>query len=231
MAGEATDVTAVDLPRHFVSVAAVIVDDRERVLAIRRRDNGAWEPPGGVLQLDERIEDGVLRETAEEAGVHIDIVGLSGVYKHIDRGIVSLVYHCRYVGDVTTDWAETVGVRWMDRAEVAERMAPVFAARVFDVLDRDPAAGPAVRDHDGRSFFGEPDHCLMLLDAYRAAPQFVKSLARTMRRLRRRAHSAVRPTLAAMALMWLIAGVALWHVVHMSPVSSPGRTGRRRPVV
>ena len=40
-------------PRHSVSVAAVVTDDRDRVLVIQRRDNGAWQLPGGVLELDE----------------------------------------------------------------------------------------------------------------------------------------------------------------------------------
>src|SRR5690606_35518597 len=33
---------------HSVSVAGVIVDDSDRALLIQRRDNGQWEPPGGV---------------------------------------------------------------------------------------------------------------------------------------------------------------------------------------
>lgn len=58
-----------DLPRHSVSVAAAIFDDSgENVLLIKRRDNGHWEPPGGVLELDETIEDGLRREVREEAG-------------------------------------------------------------------------------------------------------------------------------------------------------------------
>ena len=36
-----------DAARHSVSVAAVVVDDQDRALLIRRRDNGYWEPPGG----------------------------------------------------------------------------------------------------------------------------------------------------------------------------------------
>ena len=38
-------------PLHSVSVAAAVIDDHGRALAIRRRDNGHWEPPGGVLEL------------------------------------------------------------------------------------------------------------------------------------------------------------------------------------
>ena len=41
-------------PKHSVSVAAAILDDAGRFLAIRRADNGRWEPPGGILELDDR---------------------------------------------------------------------------------------------------------------------------------------------------------------------------------
>lgn len=204
---EATNVTAVDLPRHSVSVAAVIVDRAERVMAVRRRDNGAWELPGGVLELREQIDEGLAREIREEAGVEVDVLRLSGVYKHIDRSIVSLVYHCRYKGDVATDWSETVGVRWMDRAEIADRMDRVFAARVFDALHGDPTV-PAVRHHDGRSFLGADDYCLTVLNAYRAAPEPVKTFVRFLRALHRSLRR--RPGLLSAALtLALVTGVTL----------------------
>jgi 8-oxo-dGTP diphosphatase len=38
-----------ELPRHSVSVAAVITDDDGRVLVVQRRDNGKWQLPGGYL--------------------------------------------------------------------------------------------------------------------------------------------------------------------------------------
>ena len=63
-----------ETPRHSVSVAAAIFDDSgEKVLLIKRRDNGNWEPPGGVLELDETIEDGLRREVREETGAEIEV--------------------------------------------------------------------------------------------------------------------------------------------------------------
>jgi 8-oxo-dGTP diphosphatase len=56
-------------PLHSVSVAAVVLDGHGRALAVRRRDNGHWEPPGGVLELGEAIHDGLRREVEEETGL------------------------------------------------------------------------------------------------------------------------------------------------------------------
>ena len=67
--------------RHSVSVAAVVVDHDGRVLVARRRDNGRWEPPGGVLELDESIPEGLRREVYEETGLTVYPDALTGVYK------------------------------------------------------------------------------------------------------------------------------------------------------
>jgi 8-oxo-dGTP pyrophosphatase MutT (NUDIX family) len=44
---------------HSVSIAGVVVNGEGKVLVIRRRDNGHWEPPGGILELNETFEEGV----------------------------------------------------------------------------------------------------------------------------------------------------------------------------
>ena len=73
-------------PRHSVSVAAAIVNDDGQVLAVRRRDNGHWEPPGGVLELDETIQEGLVREVKEETCLQVEPEALTGVYKNMRRG-------------------------------------------------------------------------------------------------------------------------------------------------
>ncbi len=132
---------------HSVSVAGVVVREDGRVLVIKRADNGAWEAPGGVLELDERPEDGACREVLEETGIKVETVRLTGVYKNMKRGVVALVFRCRPVGgeEHTTD--ESVDVRWFTREEVESHMVEAYAVRVRDALD---ASGPQVRAHDGR---------------------------------------------------------------------------------
>jgi 8-oxo-dGTP pyrophosphatase MutT (NUDIX family) len=59
------------MPCHSVSVAGAVIDGEGRILAIRRRDNGHREPHGGVLELEETVEDGLVREIREETGLTV----------------------------------------------------------------------------------------------------------------------------------------------------------------
>ena len=40
-----------EMPRHPVSVTGIVVRGDGRILAIQRKDDGRWVPPGGVLEL------------------------------------------------------------------------------------------------------------------------------------------------------------------------------------
>ncbi|MFI6844954.1 NUDIX hydrolase [Kitasatospora sp. NBC_00085] len=140
-------------PLHSVSVAGVVVRADGRALAIRRADNGTWEPPGGVLELFESIEDGVRREVYEETGIKVAVDRLTGVYKNTSRGIVALVFRCCPEGGAEQLSAESTAVDWLTPAEVSERMAEVYAVRLLDALREDDAA-PSIRTHDGRHVLG-----------------------------------------------------------------------------
>ena len=133
------------MPKHSVSVAGIVVRDDDRVLVIRRDDNGQWEAPGGVLNLDESFEEGVRREVLEETGLQVTVERLTGVYKNLTQGIVALVYRCRPGDGGTHPTAEAREVRWMTREEVVSAMNPAFAVRVLDAFDGYPRS----RAHDG----------------------------------------------------------------------------------
>ncbi|MFG2861240.1 NUDIX hydrolase [Streptomyces sioyaensis] len=138
---------------HSVSVAGVVVREDGRVLVIKRADNGAWEAPGGVLELDERPEEGACREVLEETGITVEADRLTGVYKNMTRGVVALVFRCRPVGGEERTSSESADVRWFTREEVVTHMVEAYAVRVLDALD---AQGPQVRAHDGRRLL-KPD--------------------------------------------------------------------------
>ncbi|BBZ31735.1 NUDIX hydrolase [Mycolicibacterium confluentis] len=133
-------------PKHSVSVAGVVIRDDGRVLVIKRDDNGHWEAPGGVLELDESFEAGVQREVLEETGLEVTVERLTGVYKNLTHGIVALVYRCRIAGGETRVTEEAREICWMTDEEVQAAMSPAFAVRVLDALAN---SGPRSRAHDG----------------------------------------------------------------------------------
>jgi 8-oxo-dGTP diphosphatase len=135
-------------PRHSVSVAAAIVDEVGHLLAVRRRDNGHWEPPGGILELDETIQAGLVREVREETGLEVEPEALSGVYKNMRRGIVALVFRCRAVGGELRPTGEAEQVSWLSPDDVQNLMDEAYATRLLDALRPGPAA---IRAHDGLS--------------------------------------------------------------------------------
>jgi ADP-ribose pyrophosphatase YjhB (NUDIX family) len=132
--------------RHSVSVAGVVVDDQGRALIIRRRDNGHWEPPGGILEHGETIEDGLRREVYEETGLKIEPGRLTGVYQNMRRHIIALVFRCRPVAGELTENDEAAAFRWATSDEIRQLMSEAYATRILDGLS---AAGPVIRAHDG----------------------------------------------------------------------------------
>ena len=136
-----------DNSRHSVSVAAVVTNDQGQVLVIQRRDTGDWQLPGGVLELDERIEDGLRREVEEETGIKVEPIRLTGVYKNTTLGVVALVFRARQVGGEPHPTPEAARVAWWTPSQVSSHMTEAFAVRILDALDLQ--ANPAIRTHDG----------------------------------------------------------------------------------
>jgi len=114
---------------------AVILDDAAQVLLAlwNEAPEPLWTMPGGGVELDETVEQGVVREVREETGYDVELTRMLGVDTHVvgvgerphvtDRPLrgVRLVYEARIVGGElrnelggTTDEA-----RWFPLAEVA----------------------------------------------------------------------------------------------------------------
>ncbi|WP_235431943.1 NUDIX hydrolase [Nocardiopsis sp. RV163] len=133
-------------PLHSVSVAGAVIREDGRMLVIKRRDNGNWEPPGGVLELDETPQEGVVREVLEETGIRVEVEQLTGVYKNMARGIVALVFRCKPFCGKEHPTSEATAVEWLTPNEIKKDMSEIYAIRLLDALNSNP---PQVRDHNG----------------------------------------------------------------------------------
>ena len=137
-----------DTHRFSVSVAGAVVRDDGKVLAIRRRDNGHWEPPGGLLEPGETALEGLKREVLEETGYAVVPGPLTGVYQNMERDIFALVFRCSVAGGGARSGDETMDIEWLTPEVVAERMTEAYAIRVLDALAIHASA--AVRSHNGQ---------------------------------------------------------------------------------
>ena len=60
--------------------AAVFDQAEERILLIRRADNGEWDVPGGYMDAGEDFSEACAREVYEETGLIVEVKRLIGVY-------------------------------------------------------------------------------------------------------------------------------------------------------
>ena len=118
-------------PNSVVPSATAFVEEGGKVLLIERTDNGNWAMPGGALDLGESLTQCAVRETKEETGVDVEVMGLVGVYsdpRHLIeytsdgevRQEFTVVYRARPVGrdqQLLTS-TESRRVEWVDQAAI-----------------------------------------------------------------------------------------------------------------
>lgn len=140
-------------PRHSVSVAGIVFNESGEVLVIKRRDNGHWEPPGGVLELTETVQQGVQREIREETGITVDVGPLTGVYKNMHRGVVALVFRCTVIAGTIMSSDESAAAEWMEPDAAMGKMDPAYAIRISDAVHPSGHVIPCA--HDGVRLLGK----------------------------------------------------------------------------
>lgn len=113
------------------------------------KTTGDGVPPGGVLELAETPAEGVAREVLEETGIKVQADRLTGVYKNMKLGVVSLAFRCSVIDgqgeEDATDEARRVA--WLTVEEATRQMPEARAIRVLDAMAT--SNSPPVRVHDG----------------------------------------------------------------------------------
>jgi ADP-ribose pyrophosphatase YjhB (NUDIX family) len=124
--------------------SAVIFDEpRQRILLMKRDDNGLWCLPSGGMDPGESVTETVIREVEEETGLIVRVVGLVGIYSSPDVlvrypdgnrfQIVSLCFATEVVGGELKATSEAVSVGYFDE-EAASAMA-IMANHVERIRD------------------------------------------------------------------------------------------------
>ncbi len=61
----------------MIRCACLLVEQDQRILLVRVRDNTLWYLPGGTIEMGESDEAALIREIGEELGVKIDASSVS----------------------------------------------------------------------------------------------------------------------------------------------------------
>jgi ADP-ribose pyrophosphatase YjhB (NUDIX family) len=121
-------------PIFMIGAATLVLDEKDRLLMMKRSDSGCWGIPGGSIEPGEIVEDAAKRETLEEVSLNVGEMSLFGVfsgpelyYKYPNGDEVynvTIIYLSReWSGDVKlndehTEWA------WFEADEIPEDVSP-----------------------------------------------------------------------------------------------------------
>jgi 8-oxo-dGTP pyrophosphatase MutT (NUDIX family) len=118
----------------MIRCACLLVEDDQRILLVRVRDNALWYLPGGTIEAGESDEVALVREISEELGVEIDASSVSpaicvvGPAYGRDDDVELNCYTAQWEGEIRA-LAEISELGWFgpdDRAEVAPAVKLLF---------------------------------------------------------------------------------------------------------
>jgi 8-oxo-dGTP diphosphatase len=122
-----------------------------RLLLVRRSDSGAWEFPGGCVEVGETVAEAAVRKTFEEAGVHVLVTGIVGLFtdpRYVIRspgGEVrqqfAVLFRARALGGVPhPDLREASAASWVAMADLPGlRIDPPVREWVAEALANESA--------------------------------------------------------------------------------------------
>ena len=146
-----------------VAVGAVVGNDKDELLLVKRADNGVWLYPTGWADVGYSASEVAVKEVLEETGMEIEPLRLIAVLDGLRLGftqvpLYSLVFHCRVVGGTLRRHPlECTDVGWFPEDGLPTPLAgatrwsvPAFRAIRGETVDVvfDPPRQPPWRRHD-----------------------------------------------------------------------------------
>ncbi|MFC5464151.1 NUDIX hydrolase [Lederbergia graminis] len=123
------------IPKHIVSAATIVVNDKDELLLIKGPRRG-WEMPGGQVEEGESLKEAAIRETKEESGIDVEITKFCGIYQNVDRSICNTLFLAKPIGGVPTTSSESLEVGFFPIEQALEMVTwKNFRQRIEHCLD------------------------------------------------------------------------------------------------
>ena len=112
-----------------IGAAAVILDEKGRLLVVRRSKEpakGTWHLPGGFTEVGETIEQAIAREVKEELNIDIEVkkylfsIPNSYCYKNIEKYPLDFFFECKItnISDLNIDLSENSDYAFLAPEEI-----------------------------------------------------------------------------------------------------------------
>ncbi|NIN95175.1 MAG: NUDIX domain-containing protein [Anaerolineae bacterium] len=118
----------------LVSLKAFIVEEGKLLVlenaAEKSGGSSQWELPGGLLEIGESLEEGLIREVQEETGFEISVGSIIAAWDHwehdfefaggrvVDARIVEIAFTCQVVAGEVKLSDEHSQFKWASREEL-----------------------------------------------------------------------------------------------------------------
>ena len=123
------------IPKHIISAATIVLNERGEILLIKGPCRG-WEMPGGQVEEGESLIDAAVRETKEESGIDIKVTKFCGVFQNVERSICNTLFLGKAIGGVPTASPESLEVGFFPIKEALEMVTwKNFRQRIKYCLD------------------------------------------------------------------------------------------------
>ena len=108
-------------PKHIVSAAAIVINDKNELLLIKGPRRG-WEMPGGQVEVGESLSDAAIRETKEESGIDIEIIKFCGIFQNVGNSICNTLFLAKPVGGELIQTPESLDSGFFPIEEALEKV-------------------------------------------------------------------------------------------------------------
>lgn len=131
------------MKRIDIVYAFIVNEDKTRVMMVQNRNNEQnWTLPGGTVELGETLEQALIREVKEEAGVDIAVYGVLAVneviFEEREEHYLLLTFRAEIVGgrEQTLVPDEISAVSWIE-LERADLLMPFYEEGLSSIVRRD----------------------------------------------------------------------------------------------